>query len=159
MDTEFEKARSYAYRLLAFRQRTRKELGLRLRQKGFAPELTGQVLDLLAEYGYIDDRVFACNWVEQRLGKRGLKGLKHELLERGISAKTISEVLAELGSDAEYNAALELAKKTLQRGDRVFSCTRLAGALSRRGYSSEVINQVCRAARDGLINVQLDNHK
>ncbi|MDD4170188.1 MAG: regulatory protein RecX [Desulfotomaculaceae bacterium] len=151
MDNEFEKARSYAYRLLALRQRTKKELGLRLRQKGFAPELTGQVLDLLAEYGYIDDRVFASNWVEQRLGKRGLKGLKQELLGKGISSEIINEALAKLGTDAEYNAALKLAKKVLLRGDKVFSNSRLAGALSRRGYSNEVISQVCRAARDGLI--------
>lgn len=153
MNTEFEKARSYAYRLLAFRQRTRKELGLRLRQKGFDPELTGQVLDVLAAYGYIDDRVFACNWVEQRLGKRGLKGLKQELLEKGVSSDIINETLAELGHDAEYNAALKLTQKILLRGDRAFSYSRLAGALSRRGYSSEVISQVCRAARDGLIDL------
>ncbi|OPX86694.1 MAG: Regulatory protein RecX [Pelotomaculum sp. PtaB.Bin104] len=158
MNNEFEKARSYAYRLLSYRQRSGKEIESRLRQKGFEPEVTGQVIEQLAEYGYINDREFACNWVEQRLGKRGVKRLKQELFEKGVSGEIVGEALAGLDSDAEYKAAIKLAKKVLQRGDGEFSYPRLAGALNRRGFSSEVVRQVCQIARDGLIDVVwLDN--
>jgi len=150
--TEFEKAKSFAYRLLAFRWHTRKELASRLVQKGFTPEVSGRVLDMLEKYGYINDRLFACRWVEHRLAKRGFRGLKKELLEKGVSGVIVDEVLDELGCDAEYDAALELAKRKLAGDDEVYPYPRLAGTLKRRGFSSEVIRKVCRAMRDGKLS-------
>ncbi|OPY58206.1 MAG: Regulatory protein RecX [Pelotomaculum sp. PtaU1.Bin035] len=149
MKTEFEKAWLFACRVLTFRRRTRHELEKRLGQKGFSAGVAGHVLDMLAEYGYIDDNIFACRWVEQRLGKKGIRGLKRELMEKGIRGEIVNEALGGLECDAEYGAALELIKKKLARRDEAYSLSRLAGLLNRRGFSSEVIGRVCRTMRDG----------
>lgn len=148
MKTEFDKAMSFAYRVLAFRQRTRHELELRLEQKGFAMEISLRVLDLMVRYGYIDDKAFARLWVEQRLLKRGLPGLKRELLGKGVEPDTIDEILSEFGQDVEYGAALELAKKRVGLRGGVCPFPRLAGFLERRGFSYEVIGRVCRTLSD-----------
>jgi len=149
MKNEFEKARSFALRALVYRRRTRHELELRLEQKGFTPEVSRLVLDMLMEYGYIDDIGFARWWVDQRLGKRGFKGLKRELRGKGICSGIIDKVLNELGCDAEYHAAMKLVKKELLRNRGACDPPRLASALNRRGFSCEVINKVCYSIRDG----------
>jgi len=151
--TDFNKAITFACRVLAFRLHTRRELALRLAQKGFPPEVSGRVLDMLEEYGYINDRLFACRWVEQRLGKRGFRGLKRELLEKGVGGDIIDEVLDGLDCDAEYNAALKLAKKKLAEGGEAYPYQRLAGVLRRRGFSGEVIGKVCRAVSESKPDV------
>lgn len=144
MKTELDKARSFAFRALSFRRRTRHELELRLEQKGFSTEVSRRVLDLMVNYGYIDDKSFARLWVEQRLAKRGLPGLKRELLDKGVEPGIINGILAEFDPEAEYGAAMELAKKKAGLCGDACSFPRLAGFLQRRGFSCEVIGRVCR---------------
>jgi len=146
--TEFDKARSFAYRVLAFRRRTRRELELRLEQKGFSMEVSRRVLELMVTYGYIDDKAFAHLWVEQRLSKRGLPGLRRELFEKGVQPDIIDETLFEFGGDVEFGAAMELAKKKVGIRGGVFLFPRLVRFLERRGFSYEVIGKVCRTLRD-----------
>lgn len=148
MKTEHERARSFAYRLLALRRRTRRELEMRLEQKGFSKEVTRSVLGSLEKYGYINDKAFARLWVEQKLAKRGLPGLRRELMEKGVDIEIINEILAELDPEAEYSAALELAKKKSALDGGVCPFPRLAGFLQRRGFSYEVIARVCRILGD-----------
>lgn len=148
MKSEFDKARSFAYRVLAFRRRTRRELELRLEQKGFSAEISRRVLELMVTYGYIDDKAFANLWVEQRLSKRGLPGLRRELLEKGVQPDIIDETLFGFGGDVEFSAAMELAKKKVGIRGGVCLFPRLVGFLERRGFSYEVIGKVCRTLRD-----------
>jgi|GEM_PF-5552449 len=68
-------------------------------------------MESLEDYGYINDETFALLWVEQRLAKRGLPGLKRELLKKGVDTWVISEIMAELDPEVEFGAALEMAKK------------------------------------------------
>jgi SOS response regulatory protein OraA/RecX len=103
---------------------------------------------MLVEYGYIDDMGFARWWVEQRLGKRGFRGLKRELCGKGICHDIIDEVFDELGFGIEYHAAMKLLKKELTRSRGAYNIQRLASALNRRGFSCEVINRVCHSIRD-----------
>jgi len=146
--TEFDQARSFAYRVLAFRRRTRRELELRLEQKGFSMEISRRVLELMVTYSYIDDKAFARLWVEQRLSKRGLPGLRRELLGKGVQPDIIDETLSEFGEDVEYGAAMELAKKRVGIRGGVCLIPRLASYLERRGFSYEAIGKVCRTLRD-----------
>ena len=148
MKTEFERARNLAYRLISYRRRTRYELEQRLEQKGFSKEITCQVLTLLVNYGYINDKDYASSWVAQRLAKRGFRVIKRELLEKGIEVVIIDETLNEIGQAAEYAAAMKLAVKKAESSGGICSFIRLAGFLERRGFSYDVIGQVCRNISD-----------
>lgn len=121
---------------------------LRLEQKGFSRDIAGQVLDPLVNYGYINDKAFARFWVEQRLAKRGFRGLKEELREKGVDTFIIDEILTEFGREAEYSAALKLAKKKVELSGGACPFLRLAGYLERRGFSYDVIGKVCRLLSD-----------
>lgn len=148
MKTELEHARNLAYRLISYRRRTKYELEQRLEQKGFSKEISGQVLALLVNYGYINDKDYASNWVAQRLAKRGFRVIKQELLEKGVEVVIIDETLNEIGQEAEYAAAMKLAVKKAESGGGNCSFIRLAGFLERRGFSYDVIGQVCRNISD-----------
>jgi regulatory protein len=145
---EFEQARAFVYRLLASRRHTRLELELRLERKGFSSEVSLRILELMTGYGYIDDRAFARLWVEQRKVKRGIHGLRQELLKKGVDKEDIAEILTEFGPDMEWEAALALAEKKIALCGGVCPLSRLAGFLQRRGFSNEVIGRVCRNFSD-----------
>ncbi|MFA4885924.1 MAG: regulatory protein RecX [Desulfotomaculaceae bacterium] len=148
MKTEFESARDLSYRLISYRRRTRYELEQRLEKKGFSKEITCQVLTLLVNYGYINDRDYASSWVARRLAKRGFRVIKHELLEKGVEVVIIDETLNEIGQEAEYAAAMKLAVKKAESSGGICSFIGLAGFLERRGFSYDVIGQVCRNISD-----------
>lgn len=148
MKTELERARDLAYRLISYRRRTKYELEQRLAQKGFSKEITRQVLTLLVNYGYINDKDYAGIWVAQRLAKRGFRVIKRELLEKGVEIVIIDETLNEIGQEAEFAAAMKLAVKKTESSGGICSFMRLAGYLERRGFSYDVIGQVCRNISD-----------
>lgn len=137
-----KKAKSLVLRMLMLRQRSRHELEQYLERKGFLRESTCSVLDTLEEYGYINDTEFTRWWVNKRLGKRGLRGLRQELRMKGICTGTIDEIFNELECDAEYNCAVRLAEKEIGRRDRADNYLRLLRLLNRRGYTCEVINKI-----------------
>ncbi|OPX88110.1 MAG: Regulatory protein RecX [Pelotomaculum sp. PtaB.Bin013] len=149
MKSEFEKARSLALRMLVFRRRSKHELEQCLKRKGFSPEVSRPVLDVLGEYGYIDDMEFARCWVNQRLGKRGLRGLKQELRGKGICTSIIDDILGKLGFDKEYDAAMKLVEKEMLRSSGAYNLPRLVSLLNRRGYTCEVINKIHHKVKDG----------
>lgn len=148
MKSETNQAMATACRLLTARRRTRRELATHLERKRFSTETICHVLKTLEQYGYIDDKTFTRLWVEQRLTKRGLIGLKSELIAKGVDPNTINEIMAELSPDAEYNAAMALALKKVRSSGGNCPFPRMAGFLQRRGFSFEVIGSICRTLTD-----------
>ncbi|KUK83858.1 MAG: Regulatory protein RecX [Pelotomaculum thermopropionicum] len=142
MKNELNQAFSFICGILAKRWRTRRELELRLEQKGFSAGISRHVLEMMEQYGYIDDQAYSRYWVEKRLGKKGFVLLKQELLDRGVDINLIEDVLAEYGQEAEYLAALRLVKEKEALSGNSCSVSRLAGFLKRRGFSSEVIGKI-----------------
>lgn len=148
LEDEFNKALSYAYRVLAYRRRTLLEMKARLEKKGFAPEVSNCVLDKLTVYGFLNDAAFARLWVEQRRMRRGIFGLKMELLEKGVDSRIVEQILSEINPAEEFNSALELAKKKMNISGGLCSPSGIADFLKRRGFSYEVIRKVCIAVAD-----------
>lgn len=142
MNSETDRARLFAYKLMSYRPRSESELQRRLEQKGFSTEIINVVIKHLVRLGYIDDKAFACFWVASRKGSKGCYGLRRELLDKGIDLDVINGSLAEYRPEDEYNLALKMArKKNALCGPCPYP--RLAGFLKRRGFSYDVINRVC----------------
>ncbi|HPZ42436.1 MAG TPA: regulatory protein RecX [Bacillota bacterium] len=157
MNKETNQAMNLALRLLTARRRTRRELEVHLGRKGFSSEVISPVLEKLEYYGYLDDKTFARLWVEQRLAKRGLVKLKNELKAKGVEPELISEIIAEVEPEAEYNAAMALVLKKLQKAAGPYPLPRMAGFLQRRGFSYETISRVCRTLKDsGILSDSTD---
>ncbi len=146
---EEERHRAFldAVNLLSFRPRTRKELERKLVQKEYSTEIIQPVLEQLMNRNLINDREFAKQWVEERSSNKG-KGrliLRQELIEKGVDKIHIDEALSEINEHDEYETALTLAKKRLEKfhdSEWVEVYRKVGSYLVRRGFGSGMVSQV-----------------
>lgn len=126
---------------------TKNEMEQRLAREGFATEAVETAITELIHSGYIRDRQYAENWVKrrQKSNPRGKTLLKAELLDRGIDRETAEQVVAKVGTEAETEAARQLAEKRAKQYKRLPDHVvkrRLHGFLARRGFNAEVVRSV-----------------
>lgn len=146
-----EQAMQCALRLLGYRQRSEAELRQRLERKGFSPEITDHTLAALTRLGLLDDRDFASAWIAARPGC-GPARIRQELRQKGI-ARDVAEMAIGIGLSAEdeLEAAYQVAMRALRsratppERDELLRIRRL---LQRRGFSFDVIGQVCLRLND-----------
>lgn len=140
-----------ALRLLAVRQRSRRELETRLLAAGFERAEVGEELDRLESVGLIDDERFALEFAEHAATRRlsGRRAVVSSLGAKGVARDVIERALGEVGGDEEARAA-DLARTRASRlmglpPEAAFR--RLFSFLVRRGYDSALAR---RAANDAL---------
>jgi regulatory protein len=149
-----EQARNLCLRLLTARARTRAQLAAQLTKRGYPDDVSGRVLDRLAQVGLVDDQDFAEQWVRSRhlnAGK-GRRALAAELRTKGVADEVIAEALADVDADAERSRAEQLVADKLRR-ERLDDdaadarvTRRLVGMLARRGYSQSMAFDVVKLA-------------
>ena len=146
--TQRQKVRDAAFRLLAVRARSARELRQRLRQKSFPPDLIDETLLDFQAKGYQSDTQFArlfasAKWTNSGWGP---SRVRRELGARGIAPELIELVVGETYGEVDLVAGvLPLARKRwrstagLPQDKRR---NRLTGFLQRRGYDWETIGRV-----------------
>ena len=162
------RAREAALQLLAVRARTRHELAVRLRKKGFPPAVVRPCLEDLAEQGLLDDAAFARSFVRDRvrLRPRGKVALARELREKGVDSTTGEQAVEEVFRNEgvrESELAREAALGWLRRQPTSVRTAlaaqerspaterarrRLHGFLARRSFGGEAALAGMRAAQD-----------
>ncbi len=149
-EKELTRAKNAAYRLLTYRPRSRRELGEKLREKGFHDDAIETVIDHCTRFGYLDDLKFAVQWASSRVRLRsfGRRRIERELRDKGVDRETVSAAFeAVFSPDTELGTAMEAAEKkmkTLTSADRETRRRRLAGFLERKGFSFEIIRSVVK---------------
>ncbi len=150
-EQKFKKAWNKALHFLAYRQRSKKEMEMYLRRKNLSDDMVEQVIDKLDDYGFLNDSMFAKDWVEQSVRRgRGSIRIKHELKEKGIDEALISEVLNqqdELSFESEYARASGLVENYLtseyEKNDRKLA-QKAALFLKRRGFPEDIVYSLIR---------------
>src|SRR5262245_45119219 len=130
---------AHALKLLQMRDYTQAELQKKLEAKfGKAPR---QVLDLLIQKKFLNDRRFAENYIERKKN-RGSTRLRQEMIDKGVSEELIDETLSRADFPSLKSALT--AKMTdwelrvpLQSRD----AARLFRALARLGYDEDAIRE------------------
>jgi regulatory protein len=147
---DFERARSIAYRLLSVRSHSQHELADKLRRKGLDDAVIREVVNLLLQYGMLDDAAYARGYIRQRMyGKpTGRAKLAWELKQRGIDGDIIESQLAGIDPEMEYKAAFALARRKMDGNGGDFPIARTASYLWRRGFDGDTIARVCRRLAD-----------
>ncbi len=142
VDDERVRAREAAFRLLAVRARSVRELGDRLRRKGLSAAVVEETLDALTATGLLDDREFARAWADERVRLKpvGPMRLRQELTAKGVPAAVVDEVVQETyrEHDELELAARALGKRSRGRVPTPREAARLNAFLLRRGFSYEV---------------------
>ena len=108
--------RRHALAFVAFKPRTEEQARKRLREHGYNDALVEAGIAFLYEFDYLDDRRYARLYAEEqlRLGKKGLRRIKHDLQQRGVQPDLCDEVLRDLNTAAdESERAIEAARRRL----------------------------------------------
>ena len=100
-----------AVRLLARREHSRRELWIKLDQRGFDAELIDELLTKLADKGWQSDRRFAESYVRARVERGyGPERIRAELRQRGVEESLADAALAEAEVDWPALARAQLLR-------------------------------------------------
>lgn len=144
-----EKHKAYlgALRYLGIRPRTSSQLQSYLLEKGFEPKVAEEVCQRCVEQGYIDDKAFAKQWVDERLRlkPRSPYMLRMELQQRGVDRSIVEDAVSGVSKEAELEAARSLIEKKarrLQGPPNPDEERKLLSMLMRKGFSHSIIQQI-----------------
>lgn len=144
-----QKLKERALDLLSRREHSSQELFRKLKDKGGKPEEIAPLLAQLADWGYLDDRRFAENFLRYRAGRPwGRDRFRNELLVRGVSAQIVGEVLDEsdlFSSDAVQDKLRVLVQRALSAGREPL---KVAASLVRRGFRAQDVRRALEDAQD-----------
>jgi regulatory protein len=132
-------AKDRALRLLGVRDRSRRELEVRLLRAGFDRDHVDRALDDLARAGLIDDERFAAAVVEHAVSARvaGRRAVMSDLMAKGVDRAVVERAVAPLAA-TEEERALVLAERRaarLRAVEPVVAFERLSSFLVRRGFA------------------------
>ncbi|HEX7815405.1 regulatory protein RecX [Dyella sp.] len=136
--------------LLARREHSRRELGLKLRQGGYEGDEARSALDRLGEQHYQDDDRFAEALVRSRVGQGyGPQRLRAELKSHGLSDARIRQCLEQAEVDWHARATDQLRRRygTKPATDPAERARR-AQFLLRRGFPAATVRSVTHAEVD-----------
>jgi regulatory protein len=151
----------YAFRLLALRDRTEREMRESLASEGISDSaVVEEIIGSLKKHGYLDDRRLAAGFIRFRMDHRpcGPHLLRRKLREAGVDGSIIEEEIESVFVDGlEGELARRLAQEKL-RGvtDRKRGARRVHGFLSRRGFSGAIMNEICARILRGEISGDCD---
>lgn len=151
-----KRAKLRAMHLLADTARSEKGLREKLRQGHYPEDIIEQAMDYVRSFGYLDDRKYAESFVLSRKESKSRKEIYAALLQKGVSAEQIQEVLDEVyAEEGEREAIRKLILKrhvdVLQANEEELH--KLYGYLARKGFRYEEIRKAIEemnADNDGL---------
>ena len=111
---DLEAAKQKAYRLLALRPHSEKELEKKLREKGFPAVVIKETLEKLHDFKYLNDAAFAVGWARNLAANKlwGNRKIIASLREKGVAAQLIDEAIAATRQEiSEEEAIAVLVKK------------------------------------------------
>jgi regulatory protein len=154
-----------AYRLLARRAFSERELEERLRRRGVSDAEIAVTLDGLKRQGYLDDAATAAQWARSWRTYKGWGPMRvrAELVRRGLDRRLAEQVLAESFPDDETEtAAMQVAVRLVSRPAFSRAGRRqaqwLAAHLMRRGFpigtARRVAGRCCPGREDDMIELE-----
>lgn len=130
-----------AFQLLDYRQRSQREMMIRLRKKGWAQEEITPVIEELIELGYLNDLEFARAFSHDKvkLRKIGPIALRYELYKTGVDKEIIDNVVDEIYEQFPVDSLVQsiLKKKGINSGKQLDKKEKkkLVDLLRRKGFN------------------------
>ena len=107
-------AKQKAYRLLALRPHSEKELKKKLRDKGFSEAVIKEALEKLHDLKYLNDASFAVQWARNLAVNKlwGNRKISAGLQEKGVAQQLIEDAIASVRQElSESDAVAKLIRK------------------------------------------------
>ncbi len=135
----FEKARSYALRLLKARIRSERELVERMKRKGYSKEVSEKIASDLKRVGLLNDqrfaRLFALDEIELRC--KGPRYIKYKLKMFGVNDELISQTLDEVMEEVDLKEVFARFVRSRSAKSR----DKIVEGLIRRGFDSHTVHE------------------
>lgn len=153
-----EKAKQRAFRLLAMRARSEKELRAKLKERGFDESTVGSVTARLRELKYLDDESFAMQWARNLALNRlyGNRRIEASLREKGIERALIKRVIFEVRRELSEQEALRLLirkkREVISTQTDLKEKRRLASSLMARGFPPDLIFDMLKPPKEEFID-------
>jgi regulatory protein len=113
-ENEYFEAKKSALRFLSIRNHSSQELCKKLSRKKFSEQIIKKVIDELLTLGYLNDRKFAEQYLNELMGKLfGPLKIKNEMLKRGISNEIVDDILNEYFNNDDMQK--EIIEKILSK--------------------------------------------
>lgn len=140
MKDEIERAYERALNYLSYRPRSEDEVRRNLGKKDVEEAVIDAVIGRLKRAELLDDREFARYWVDNRarFNPRGLRGLRHELQQKGVSRDVIDQALETFDVEAAARQAVEAGARRLSQEAPPDFRRKLQAYMARRGFSYAV---------------------
>ena len=148
-DAEKQKAKDYAFLLLKYRMRSRKELETRMQRKEFSSMIISDVIKDLENSGLVNDEQFARAFTSDRLnlGLKGKRLIFVELIKKGVEVSLIKHALNSVDEIKEQDAIKRLVEKYTNRYQKLplyEKKQKLYALLTRRGFSYPAIKNALK---------------
>lgn len=157
-DALWKKAENRAYRLLALRAHSEKELQTKLLRGGFAEAVVNGVIEKCREFGYLNDGSFARQRARELAVNRlaGDRRIAFDLKERGISEELARQAIAEVRGELSEEEAVDRFLAKNAKGVAIAGMDdrekkRLATRLMGKGFPTGLIfRKLLRAEEEGV---------
>lgn len=145
-DDEGKEAAGKAMNLLLHKDRTRQELVNRLYRAGFSEQASAEALQYVEQFGYINDRRYAQNYVMFQKEKKSRKEIVYRLTGLGIEKGLVLQVLEEDGYEGEEAAIKKLVQKKL-KGRKITDIEyedrqKIIAYIARKGFDFALVKKV-----------------
>ncbi|MHB1248900.1 MAG: recombination regulator RecX [Polaromonas sp.] len=131
-----------ALRLLAGREHSRAELERKLGAHEETPGQLAQVLDALQAKDFINEARVAESVIHRRAARLGAARIRHELLNKGLSAELVAAAMARLKPNELERAREVWRKKFGEAVPDAAGRARQMRFLAARGFGGDVICKV-----------------
>ena len=148
--SDIERAKSRAINYISGKLKTKYEVRLKLKENDFAEDIIDEVLDILENEEYLNDRVYCEIFIEdkKKLNGYGKNKIKTLLIQKGVSKNIFEDFLDEFEYDEEFDNALKMGIKKLNllsnEEDNFKKKQKIINYLAYRGFGFDIINDVLR---------------
>ena len=137
-ESEKQTALTKTVNYLGKKLKTKKELITYLKSKGYLDSIVDYVLDMLSQYGYIDDKNYSVCYIKTNKNQKGKKWLAMNLKQKGVAESVITESLDQIESETE--TVLAIATKYLKNKEKTQeTAQKLYRFLYSRGFGNDDI--------------------
>jgi regulatory protein len=148
---------NYGISVLSRYAKSECELRLKMKNKGFEPQLIDNAISTLKERKYLDDERYCEMFINDKINisKHGVRKIKEALYYKGIDKEIIEEKIKNISAESEEERAFILGEKKLlniKENDNRKKMAKLSNYLIGKGFEYETVNKTVRK----LLNTDYD---
>ena len=144
-DISYEASLEKGVFLLSLKDRTKKELQMKLNEKYRNEKMVEKAVLKLEELGYIDDLNYAVSYINSR--KYGKQRITYNLLQKGISKEKIEQAYMDIQEETEKDVEDEKLKKAILKNIKKEE-KKLVQYLVRQGFELDKIFRKLKEYKD-----------